>query len=188
MTVLRIRSNWTRTPDAVFSETRIDGDHIEVRFHLPPLAEGEEPPSAVDQQIQKTSLEIPLEPDIEELEPTDVNLYGSATSAYWMGERYDAWFYGLLWTQPARLVFLGDGKRKVLGTMSPTAVRTTSRRAVSISRTAAIRLVLVVDFLLHRPRAARRGPAVDHLRGVAPLLVTSEASLPDVSARLSEGL
>jgi len=57
---------------------------------------------------------VPLEPDISTLEKVNVDLHGSPTDAYRVGSSYDGYFTACLGI-PVILVYIGDGKRAILG-------------------------------------------------------------------------
>ncbi|KAK0637427.1 hypothetical protein B0T17DRAFT_588286 [Bombardia bombarda] len=143
---------------------------IRVRYHAPPPTKEQE---ELDAQLSssssgttittttETEIEVPLEPDVATLERIDVSLHGSPASlAYRMGERYDAWFskcFGV----PAVLVYIGNGRRAVLGSTLP------PKGTGGSSTESAVPPAPWLTFT-----------------DVAPLLVTSESSLRDVHSRL----
>ena len=96
---------------ALFIPEILDGN-IVVRYQVP------EEPSSTPTPAQKTTLEIPLEPETSGLESVEVDLYKSKTKCYRMLEAHNSWFSSCLGFETI-LVYVGDGKRQVLGTMSP---------------------------------------------------------------------
>ncbi len=144
---------------------------IAVRYHPPNEESSSSEPAELDQS--PATLLVPLEPDISSLEKARVDLHGSPTTAYHMGEPYDSWFsarFGF----PTVLVFIGDGKRAVLGkSLLPQHSEEKKGWASSIS-----------TYLT----GGKSEPAPPWLTftDVAPVLVTSEASLEEVSTRLPE--
>jgi uncharacterized protein YcbX len=133
---------------------------------------------AQDATVSKgeNSITMPLEPDLSSLERIDVVLHDSPASAYRMGDLYDAWFsqrFGV----PTILVYIGDGRRAVLGKTLPPKVEQQQRGWVS-SLTSYITGSQGSD--------ANPAPSLA-FSDVAPLLVASESSLRDVKERFSSG-
>jgi uncharacterized protein YcbX len=126
------------------------------------------------------SLRVPLEPDISSLEKIEVVLHGSSTAAYRMGDPYDTWFSHRFGFR-AILVFLGDGRRAVLGKTlppKPTPERQQQNQGWITS---------LVSYITGAQRSSEmEGPWLT-FADVAPLLVTSESSLKDVRDRLLGG-
>ena len=67
-------------------------------------------------------LEIPLIPDVNNLEKIDVNLHGAQTSAYTMPADMCKWFSTRFGFE-VRLNYIGASKRPVLGNLHPDAPR-----------------------------------------------------------------
>lgn len=155
---------------ALFYPEIVDGN-IVVKYQIPdePLF----PPTPE----QKTTLEIPLNPDTSDLAPCEVNLYNSSTTSYRMGEAYDSWFSSCFGFETV-LVFVGDGKRPVLGTMSPHVGKQSSKGGWLSS---------VTSYVTGAGTAPEMDPHWLTFACVAPFLITSEASLKDVSSRLPPG-
>jgi uncharacterized protein YcbX len=155
-----------------------DGGEIVVTYHVP------SPPIFVPEAPeQRTALRIPLNPDLGGRDVIDVSIGGSPTAAYRMGGEYDRWFTACFGYEVA-LVYIGDQGRDVLA-HKPSE-----------------------HHLWRRPQQQRGGwlgSITSHIPGVgnggadgkqeeqlafndcAPFLVTSKASLRDVSKRLPEG-
>lgn len=151
---------------SLFEQTML-ADVVTVRYHEP---RGQETTEADREQIQ-----IPLEPDIETLARIDVAVHSSpASTAYAMGESYDSWFsarFGFA----TRLVYIGDGRREVLGSVNP--------RSEPASDGGGWRTTL--SSILSSPWSTDvRDPWIT-FTDVAPFLITTEASLADVNARLA---
>jgi len=124
------------------------------------------------------SVSVPLEPDLSTLEKISVDLHGSPASAYRMGTGYDNWFSQRFGVE-TMLVYLGDGRRAVLGkTLPPKAAQGQQQRGWISSLTSYI------------PGARQGGedstPWIT-FSDVAPLMVASESSLQDVRSRLLGG-
>jgi uncharacterized protein YcbX len=145
---------------------------VVVRYH------GSTPKDAEATEESK-QLRIPLEPDMSSLEKIDVVLHSSPAAAYRMGDSYDAWFSEHLGV-PTMLVYLGDGRRAVLGkTLPPKPAQEQQQQGWISSLSSYI--------------TGSQGPAVDSgtswvsFSDVAPLMVASEPSLQDVRDRLLNG-
>jgi uncharacterized protein YcbX len=127
------------------------------------------------------SLSLPLEPDLSSLEKIDVNLHGSPASAYRMGDTCDAWFsdrFGV----PTVLVYLGDGRRAVLGkTLLPKTAPEQQQQKQGGWMTS------LTSYITGPQQPDDSAAPWLTFTDVAPLLVTSEASLRDVSGRLLDG-
>ncbi|KAF1945765.1 hypothetical protein EJ02DRAFT_395488 [Clathrospora elynae] len=124
---------------------------------------------------------IPLKPDTEKLEPFDVTMHSSPTSAYKMSDKYNAWFSSCF-GYDVILVYLGSNTRSVLfQNMQPLEPDPLTRF-----------LKKYIPFA---------NPYVEKVMGLhqneqwkitfadcAPYLVCSQTSLEDVSSRLPEGV
>ncbi|KAK3339985.1 hypothetical protein B0T25DRAFT_366721 [Lasiosphaeria hispida] len=145
---------------------------IVVRHHKPPASPGD------DDDQAETTIRVPLEPDISALDRIDVDLHGSPTRAYRLGDVYDAWFsarFGF----PTVLVHIGDAKRAVLGkSLLPPAAQQEPQQQKGWASSLASYIT---------GSKAQSPLAWITFTDVAPLLVTSETSLREVSTRLPEG-
>ncbi|KAK4178012.1 hypothetical protein QBC36DRAFT_299731 [Triangularia setosa] len=154
-------------PQCALFEQQMLHETISVRHHGPE-----------HQDHDDQALVIPLNPDIASLSRINVNLHGSApSSAYSMGAPYDDWFsarFGF----PVKLVYIGDGKRAVLGNTLPPKQQQQQPRAQPKSGW----LSSLTSYVTGKEEQGEK-PWIT-FTDVAPLLVTSEASLHDVSARL----
>lgn len=117
-------------------------------------------------------LELPLEPALDELERTHVNLHQSLVLAYRMGPKYDLWFSACFGFETA-LVFIGDGRRPVLGTFSPKSQPAPKSWLSSLTT--------------YVSGHNKNGSGEDWLTftDCAPYLVATEQSLKNVGARFS---
>ena len=127
-----------------------------------------------------TALRVPLEPNPTSLQKLDVDLHGSPASAYRMGDSYDEYFsecFGV----PTILVYLGDGRRAVLGkTLVPKPAHEQQQRGWIKSLT---------SYLTGPQESVENGVSTWlSFTDVAPLMVASESSLRDVRERLLSGL
>ncbi|PVH94390.1 MOSC-domain-containing protein [Periconia macrospinosa] len=122
-----------------------------------------------DQSSHTRTLEIPLSPDIQKLEPIDINMHGSPTKAFQMQDLYNKWFSECFGYQ-VELAYLGDNKRGILFqdmlAPSPNTWLPSS---------------------MAKKSALPEKPAIT-FADCAPYLVVSATSLNDVSARLPDGV
>ena len=127
------------------------------------------------------TLRVPLEPDYTTLKKVDVDLHQSGTSAYRMGDPYDAWFSACLGF-PVALIYLGDGKRAILGkTLLPPAAAAAATQDREKKKTGWISSV--TSYISSAPPSSDPQPWLT-FTDVSPLLVTSEASLQSVNSLL----
>jgi uncharacterized protein YcbX len=152
---------------SLFEQQIREDEIINVQYHAPTTPLGPSDPT------HATTLKVPLHPDISQLEPVDVDLHGSHASAYRMGEDYDRWFSACFGFR-VMLVFIGDGRRPVLGTLAPRSEPTQKGWLAQITSLVSA--------------SGQRGPDWLAFTDCAPFLVTSEASLRNVSSRLSNGV
>ncbi|KAH8681572.1 MOSC domain-containing protein [Xylariales sp. PMI_506] len=139
----------------------IDGDEIVVTYHPPKV------PLIPATPEQATPLRVPLCPDTAGLETIDISLMGSKATAYKMGSKFSVWF-SLCLGYEVILVYLGDGKRPVLAHYPTEEMGWLSS---------------IYTYIM----GSGEKPYWLTFSEAAPLLVTSEASLNDVSARLPAG-
>ncbi|KAI1133596.1 MOSC domain-containing protein [Nemania abortiva] len=170
-------------PACALFHQRLDRGEIVVTYHVPspPIFTPEVPE-------QHAALRVPLSPKLEGRDVVDVSICGSPTLAYRMGDPYDAWFTACFGF-PVVLVYIGDQGRDVLA-HKPSG-----------------------HYIWRQPRRQQqqKGGWLSSISGyipgvgggdgtgekdgderltfseIAPLLVTSKASLRDVSRRLPEG-
>ncbi|KAI1470647.1 uncharacterized protein F4812DRAFT_273783 [Daldinia caldariorum] len=169
--------------------------HVVVTYHVPT-----EPLIVPPPPQQFTALRVPLAPPVDGLETVDIKLFGTGAAAFRMGDPYDAWFSACL-GYPAVLVYIGDNRRPVLAhaparTESRTQMQTqTQTQSQSQSQSLISYLASYVPYhgrqqqQQQQPKESRSGDGNGGLafNEAAPFLVTSKASLRDVSARLPEG-
>ncbi|CAM1511467.1 Fc.00g089800.m01.CDS01 [Cosmosporella sp. VM-42] len=141
------------------------GESVHVRYLTP------EEPVVPARPEQNTVLEVPLNPDLKKLEMADINLHQSLVKAYRLGPEYDAWFSACFGFNTA-LIYIGDARRPVLGTCSPKSQAPAKGWFSSIT-SYVTGTTEEEDWLT--------------FSDCAPYLVTTEESLKNVSARLSEG-
>ncbi|KAH7328303.1 MOSC domain-containing protein [Stachybotrys elegans] len=149
----------------------IVGGSIQVRYQPPdePLL----PPRPEHQDC----LEIPLDPNLSDLEQCDVNLHQSLVKAYRMGPRYEAWLSACFGFE-TRLFYIGDSRRPVLGSFAPVAQPAPPSGWLST----------ISSFIGGNAGAEGTGPEPYWLNfsDCAPYLITTEASLHNVNARFAE--
>ncbi|KAI1113139.1 hypothetical protein F5Y14DRAFT_231350 [Nemania sp. NC0429] len=167
-------------PECALFHQRLDGDEIVVTYHHAPGASETETETG-----PKPLLRVPLSPKLEGREVVDVLLNSSGTDAYRMGDPYDGWFTARFGFEVI-LVYIGDRGREVL------AHRPSENRLWQQQQQQ------------QRPRGGWLSSIAAYIPGVgggggdaaeerltfseiAPFLVTSGASLRDVSSRLPEG-
>lgn len=163
-------------PECTLFDQAIDGDHVVVTYRIPekPLIN---PPTSE----QSTALRVPLSPAIDGLETVDIKLFGSSTTTYRMGDPFDAWFSSCF-GYPTILVYIGDNRRPVLA-HSPRQDRPQQEQGQSWLSS----VTSVLSSYLQQPQAKEDEASGLNFNEAAPFLVTSKASLRDVSARLPEG-
>ncbi|KAK0662991.1 hypothetical protein QBC41DRAFT_350273 [Cercophora samala] len=151
-------------PQCALFEQQLSDGVISVQYHGPEIEHRDEQP-----------LSVPLTPNTATLSTIKVNLHGSApSSAYSMGSPYDDWFsarFGF----PVKLVYIGDGKRTVLGDTLP------PKRQQPAAHAKGGWLSSLTSYV--NGKGEEEKPWIT-FTDVAPLLVTSESSLHDVSDRL----
>ncbi|XXG98456.1 inositol hexakisphosphate and diphosphoinositol-pentakisphosphate kinase [Hypoxylon texense] len=172
-----------RFPECALFAQALDGGDIVVTY----LGEGgkEAPP-----------LRVPLDPAVEDLQrqngTVDILLFGSATRAFRVGEKYDAWFTARLGYR-AVLVYIGDNRRAVLAhapSPPPSAPSSSSSKSSSWFSYAASFLPSYLSQQQQQQQQAQvKGIGGGGEEGLAfneaaPFLVTSRASLRDVEARM----
>ncbi|KAB5581142.1 hypothetical protein GE09DRAFT_1051575 [Coniochaeta sp. 2T2.1] len=153
---------------ALFEQEIVENDSIVVRFLRP-----EASPRPVD-EVPQSPLTVPLHPVIEELQTVEVSLHGSSALVYRMGDPSDSWFSACFGYKVV-FVYIGDGKRPVLGsTLPPRPVQKQQGGWLSG----------VTSYLTG---AKKQDDTWLTFTDVAPLMVTTEASLRNVRDRVSGG-
>lgn len=155
-----------RYPACALFVPEIRDGNIIVRYKIP------EDSTAAPVPAQKTTLEIPLAPDTSGLERVEVDLYKSKTLGYRMPEDQNSWFSSWLGFETI-FVYVGDGKRQVLGTMSPHVQNRQNQGWLSSMKSYV--------------GSNEEDPHWLTFTCVASYLIATEASLKDVSSRLPPG-
>lgn len=149
-------------------EQKLDGEQIIVRYVVP------EHPLRPTEELPESNLEVPVSPDMTSLEVIEVDLHGSPAIAYRMGQQYDSWF-SACFGFACILVYIGDGKRPVLGTTLPPKAPQSQTGGWFSKITSSVL------------GSSSQDEAWLTFTDVAPFMVATEASLRNVSARMSDG-
>ncbi|KAI1630964.1 hypothetical protein F4809DRAFT_207543 [Biscogniauxia mediterranea] len=159
---------------------------------------------------QRTALRVPLRPGIAGRETVDVRLYGSSTAAYRMGEPYDSWF-SACFGYAVVLVYIGDQGRAVLA-HSPSGDHDSHTQNDHLPvgddppKKQSSWFSAITSYISGGGYGQQQGGEVGKMTSLngekgekqkrgdwltfneaAPFLLTSKASLRDVSARLPKG-
>ena len=129
-------------------------------------------------ESQGRNIEIPLQPQISNLEVIDVVMHSSPTMAYDMGAQYNRWFSDCFGYEVV-LVYLGENLRPVLGNLSPNAAGGQSAKSSSWFSG-------ITDNIPLLSTSTKEKEGIT-FADCAPFLVVTEESLADVSARLPDG-
>ncbi|CAG7563947.1 unnamed protein product [Fusarium equiseti] len=156
----------SKHPECSLFEPEVIGDKIRVKYLTP------KEPLVPWKPEQDTVLEVPIEPNLNELAKADINLHQSLVVAYRMGSEYDVWFTACFGFDTA-LIYIGDGRRPVLGTFSPKTQNTPT------SWTS-----LLVSCLPGKTVSPTEDDWIT-FSDCAPYLVATEESLNNVRTRLS---
>ncbi|KAH9861582.1 hypothetical protein J1614_011332 [Plenodomus biglobosus] len=126
------------------------------------------------------TIQIPLEPDTEKLEPFEVNLHSSPTSAFKMPEKYNTWF-SACFGYDVLLVHIGPNRRAVLfqnmQPLEPDPLTRFLKKHVPFTSS------YVEQAMGLHQTAGWQITFAD----CAPYLICSQTSLEDVSSRLPPG-
>ncbi|EDO64916.1 hypothetical protein GE21DRAFT_3791 [Neurospora crassa] len=201
---------------ALFEQTILSRDNgqkeVLVKWHAPSLPTegtgsdgGEELGKELEQaereklkrlETETITVELDPPPRIDELEKMEVNLHGSPTTCYKVGEEYDRWFSERFGFEVV-FVYLGDGKRQILGTsLLPPATAQQQQQPPGggggggggwlSTLTSLTSWFPTVPISIQAEREEDRKPKPwITFTDCAPLLITSESSLSNVSARLA---
>ncbi|KAM0323443.1 hypothetical protein ACHAQA_008722 [Verticillium albo-atrum] len=169
-------------PACALFEQQIVNDAIIVRYHAP------ESPLAPPHPLQHQPLSVPLTPDFASLDEVDVDLHNSPTRARRVGDEHDAWFSACFGFKTT-LVYIGDGRREVIAKnfLPPTdaAPSKPSTGGGWLSSVSSVASYLVAGSSQAKPHGNDRDDTTWlTFTDCSPFLVTSEASLAAVSARL----
>jgi uncharacterized protein YcbX len=115
---------------------------------------------------------IPLRPDVKDLEKVHLNLHGSATDAYDMGEKVAKWFSKYMGFE-TRMVYIGTHSRVVLGSGAPNGTMAQAKRS---PYAAPLRKLL--------PSSLMPQPETITFQDIGQYLVVTRESNDEVSSRL----
>lgn len=87
------------------------------------------------------TLEVPLQPSVENLKKVNINLHSSPTEGYDMGSHYNDWFSSCFGYSVV-LIYLGGNSRRVLGSFAPSL--SLAHRERSQSLLASMRLLIIL--------------------------------------------
>lgn len=117
-----------------------------------------------------------LRPEVGGLQKIHLDLHGSATDAYDMGEEVANWFSKYLEFE-THLVYIGNNSRVVLGSGAPNGTMAQAKRS---PYTAPLRKLL--------PSSLTPQPETITFQDIGQYLVVTKESNDEVSSRLEEGL
>ncbi|RYO85773.1 hypothetical protein DL763_006964 [Monosporascus cannonballus] len=174
-------------PESVLFHQEIEGDSVVVTYRDPSEKKKSTPTPELQGDATAAALRVPLRPSTEGLATVDVRLSGSTTTAYRMGEPYDAWFSSRFGYKVI-LVYIGDYRRPVLA-HSPNNNNEKVPRQQRSWLSAIASYVTGSGGEVGEQRRQKQGGEEDFLtfNEAAPFLVTSRASLRDVNSRLPQG-
>ncbi|KAL1976483.1 hypothetical protein VTN31DRAFT_2765 [Thermomyces dupontii] len=148
--------------DLVLPNSEDPNGKIIVTYQIPPVSE----------KKGTRTLEVPLQPDVDGLEELELTMHRSSTTGYNMGSRYNDWF-SECFGYPVILAYIGQNRRRVLGSMAPSAQNDANGGFLSS----------IIPFLGKKAD----DDTVLTFADCAAYLVVSETSVNDVSSRLDDG-
>ena len=155
-------------------------------IHHPPTS-----PTSSSTETEPMSITIPLQPPITTLFQVPINLHGSKTNGFDMGEPYNDWFTACF-GYPVKLVYLGPNLRRVLGNVAGNSLGKLRSSTTELSSSSWLpNLVTSIPILgswvgSQQDQAPPEGATIT-FADCAPYLVVTEKSLADVSRRMSGG-
>lgn len=177
------------TKEVTSWETMYSGFHLQMVLFKQTLEEGEGgkiiivtcvgPENPDPKQLGWTGSEhqirIPLRPEVKNLGKVHLNLHGSATDAYDMGDEVSTWFSKYMGFE-TRMVYIGANSRVVLGSGAPNGTMAQAKRS---PYTVALRKLLSSSLL---PQ-----PETITFQDIGQYLVVTKESNDEVSSRLEDG-
>lgn len=151
-------------PSCVLFHQAIVGSDIQIKYTVPAK------PLVPADPLQDVTLSIPLDPELDGLSRQEIDLHRSKVMAYRMGSKFDDWFTACFGFQAA-LVYIGQERRPVLGTFSPRNPKGDENEGW-------------LSFIWKYIFGSNPEPDWLTFTDCAPVLVTSDASLKNVDARL----
>ncbi|KAB8266783.1 SHMT-domain-containing protein [Aspergillus minisclerotigenes] len=97
---------------------------------------------------QITTLEVPLEPDVQGLEELTVTMHQSPTRGYHMGSKYNDWF-SQCFGYKVVLVYLGPHWRRVLGSFPPGKSQAHREQATPLVSKRSVTVLALLSLLLN---------------------------------------
>lgn len=150
--------------------TSIDGDELTVTYRSP----------SNDTTNTEKSLNVPLEPfNFAKLKRLDVDMYGSRTKSYDMGDRYNDWF-SEIFGYKVILAYWGGNPRPVLGNLPGQPPNAPPKTSSAIGRILAYTPFIGPMFKLDE--------VVIAFNDCAPYLVITEKSAAEVTSLLPDGV
>ncbi|KAM0279828.1 hypothetical protein ACHAQH_004379 [Verticillium albo-atrum] len=162
-------------PACALFEQQIVDDTIVVCYHIPDVL------LAPGHPLQHQTLAVPLTPNYASLDEVDVDLHNSPARAYRVGDEQDAWFSACFGFRTT-LVYIGDGRRQVIGKNFLPPALNAPKQTGWLSSVSSVSSYLTGA---SQPEMSRDEDTWLTFTDCSPFLVTSEASLAAVSARLA---
>lgn len=144
----------------------------------------QEPP--VSENKPRKTLEVPLEPDFDELEQIPVMMHQSPMTGYKMGGKYNDWFtecFGF----PVVLAYTGQNRRRVLGSMNPNIFRRNAAATEGGSGGWLSTLTNYVPGFGERSKAEDENEEILTFADCASYMVVNEMSVKQVASRFPQG-
>jgi uncharacterized protein YcbX len=132
-------------------------------------------PETLDWTGSEHQFRIPLRPDVSKLEKIHLDLHGSASDAYYMGDDISSWFSKYIGFE-TRIVYIGSHGRVVLGSGAPNGAIAQARRSPYV---APLRKFL--------PSVLSASPETITFQDIGQYLVVTRESNDEVSSRLDHG-
>ncbi|KAJ4164948.1 hypothetical protein LMH87_006601 [Akanthomyces muscarius] len=171
-----IKVQMSERAECALFQQEIANHKIHVKYAQP------EEPVVEYHELQDTVLEFPIEPETDGLDRAELDLHGSRVLAYRMGQKYDAWFTACFGFKTT-LLYIGQERRPVLGTFSPRNPKPEEEPAPQKGWLSSISSYVTGT----GTGAGQDEPDWLTFSDCAPLLLTTEASLRNVRARVASG-
>jgi uncharacterized protein YcbX len=144
-----------------------------------------------DSSKEESTLEIPLEPETQDLEEVEITMHQSPTKAYRMPSKYNDWFSSCF-GYTVILAYLGSNYRPVLMSTStqptpPPSTTTTNNGSSWLSTLSSTAQSYLPSLSSLSPQSPNQDQKEITFSDCAPYLVVSSTSLTPLSARLPEG-
>ncbi|KAF2856471.1 hypothetical protein T440DRAFT_437160 [Plenodomus tracheiphilus IPT5] len=133
-------------------------------------------PEKLEYTGSEHQIQFPLRPEVKGLEKVHLDLHGSATDAYDMGDKISAFFTKYLEFE-THLVYIGNHSRVVLGSGAPNGALAVAKRSPYIAP-------------LRRFLPSSLAPPVETItfQDIGQYLVVTKESNDEVSSRLEDGV